>query len=62
MQLDDKFPSPQPEKERVPALLSTSNDRMYDSQYLRVTLKSITDINMFLIKAVNRTHQDREGE
>ena len=44
------------------ALLSTSSDRMYDSQYLRVTLKSLLPINRFLIKAVNKTHQDMKGK
>ena len=35
-----------------PALLSTSSDRMYSHQYLRVTLKSILPINRFILRAV----------
>ena len=43
------------------ALVSTSTDRMLDSQYLRVTLKSLTPINRFIMKAVNQTDLDMAG-
>ena len=43
------------------ALVSTSTDRMLDSQYLRVTLKSLTPINRFVMKAVNQTDLDMAG-
>ena len=42
-----------------PALLSTSSDRMYSHQYLRVTLKSILPINRFILRAV--TDNDTAG-
>ena len=43
------------------ALVSTSTDRMFDSQYLRVTLKSLAPINRFVMKAVSRTDLDSAG-
>ena len=52
--------SPQPEMSSS-ALISTSTDSMMDSQYLRVTLKSLTPIRRFVMKAVNQTHLDMAG-
>ena len=43
------------------ALISTSTDHMLDSQYLRVTLKSLTPINRFVMKAVIPTDLDMAG-
>ena len=45
-----------------PALVSTSSDRMLSSQYLRVTLKSVLPINRFLLKAVEESDRDMDGE
>ena len=44
-----------------PALLSTSSDRMFSHQYLRVTLKSVLPINRFIIKAVRSGEHDDSG-
>ena len=45
-----------------PALVSTSSDRMLSSQYLRVTLKSVLPINRFMLKAVEESDRDMDGE
>ena len=50
----------QPEMSRS-ALVSTSTDRMLSSKYLRVTLKSLTPIKRFVMKAVSESEPDMAG-